>query len=268
MAVAVPAASRNAHPHDHLIQAYTDDVFLARVVADYVGAGLAAGQAAVIIATPAHTQAFTEQLGARGIDVSHALAESRLMLLDAERTLARFMVEGRPDRTAFLGVVAAALDHIRGAGYGTIRLYGEMVDLLWREQLDAALALEQLWNEVVADERLSLLCGYRLDALDRHPQGVLRQVTQCHSRLMPADEPERLEAAVDRAYAEVFGVGADVATLRDLMASHHRRGTAVPPAHAALFALDDLPLTLANDIRTRARRYYRGAPRGGPSPRS
>ncbi len=264
MAVEAPAY-RTTPPCDHLIQAYTDDAFLARVVGDYIGAGLARRAGVVVIATAEHTRAFTDHLAATGIDVAAAIGAGQLLFLDAERTLALFMVEGRPDRATFSSVVTAALDHVRTAGYGSVRLYGEMVDLLWQEQFEATLELERLWNEVLADERLSLLCAYRIDALDRHAKGVLRQVTHCHSRLMPADDPERFEQAVDRAYTEVFGVTGDVAALRKLMLSRHAQGPVVPAAHAALFALDDMPPLIANDIRARARQHYRGETRG-PSP--
>ena len=264
MAVAAPSI-RGSHPCDHLIQAYTDDAYLARVVAEYVGTALGRGDGAVVIATPEHSRALTAQLEGRGVDVAAALDAGQLLVLDAARTLARFMVEGRPDRAAFLGVVATALDHVRAAGHRAIRLYGEMVDLLWQEQLETTLQLEALWNEVLTDERLSLLCAYRIDELDRHTHGILRQVTHCHSRLMPAEDPERFADAVDRAYAEVFGISGEVATLRDLMISRQAPGTALPAAHAALFALDDMPSLLANDIRARARHHYRRAPRGSSS---
>jgi diadenosine tetraphosphatase ApaH/serine/threonine PP2A family protein phosphatase len=177
------------------------------------------------------------------------------------------MVEGRADRTAFFGVVAAALDRVRRAGFRTIRLYGEMVDLLWQDQLEAALELERLWNEALTDERLSLLCAYRIDALDRHAKGVLRQVTHCHSRLLPSDDPERFDEAVERAYAEVFGVTGDVTALRGLMVSRYSQGVAVSAAHAALFALDDMPPLIANDIRARARQHYRRECPGSSSAR-
>lgn len=264
MAEVVPLP-RNAAPCDHVIQTYTDDAFLARVVTDYVAAGLAQRDAVITIATPAHTRAVTDRLAATGIDVSAVVDAGHLLTLDAERTLAGVMVDGGPERTAFLSIMTAALGRVRAPDGHAIRLYGEMVDLMWPEQLEAALTLEGLWNELLADRRLSLLCAYRLDALDRHAKGVLRRVTHCHSRLMPADEPERFEEAVDRAYAEVFGAGGDVATLRALMVSRHSQGPAVPPAHAALFALDDMPPLIANDIRARARQYYR-RPTAGPLP--
>ena len=37
-----------------MTRCYSDDAFLANVVADYLGAGLSRGEAAVVIATPPH----------------------------------------------------------------------------------------------------------------------------------------------------------------------------------------------------------------------
>jgi len=257
MAVVVSEVVRHPSPCDHLIQAYTDDGFLARVVADYVSTGFEQGEAAVIIATRHHVALFSDRLGALGVDVPGAAAASQLVFLDAEQTLGRFMVEGRPDRNRFLAVVATALDSVRSAGYRGIRLYGEMVDLLWGHNLEATIALEQLWNEVIADERLSLFCAYRLDPLGRQVQGVLRQVTHCHSHSLPVQDPERFQRAVDRAYTEVFGVRGDARMLQDLMVERQNLATAMSEAQAAVFALERMPPLIANEVRDRARLHYR-----------
>ena len=108
---------RSPSPCDHHIQAYTDDAFLGKVVAEYVAAGFEQGEAAVLIATPEHTELFSERFAALGIDVPAALRTRQLLFLDADQTLARFMVDGRPDRQMFLSIVATTLDHVRAAGY-------------------------------------------------------------------------------------------------------------------------------------------------------
>jgi hypothetical protein len=64
---------------DHLVQLYTDDDFLARAVAHFVGAGFGVGEAAVIIATPAHLARFLDRLP-EGPD---ALARGQLIAIDA-----------------------------------------------------------------------------------------------------------------------------------------------------------------------------------------
>jgi hypothetical protein len=244
-------------PCDHLIQAYTDDRFLAEVVAEYLAAGFGQGEGAVVIATPAHRALFMEHLLARGIDSAAAVEAGTLLVLDAEATLRQFMVDGAPDRERFFGVVASALDRVRATGCRGIRLYGEMVDLLWRDNLPGTVQLEELWNQVLADTRLSLLCAYRMDPLDARVKGVLRQVTRCHSHLVPVADYGRFADAVNRAYAEVFGVDGDVTALRELMITRAGLSTVMPAAHAAMFALDQLPPVLSSALRKRTQSLYR-----------
>ena len=243
-------------PCDHFVQVYTDDSYLGTVVADYIGTGLEREEGATVVATAEHISLFIDRLTALGVDVPQVAARRRLLFLDAAQTLGRFMVDGQPDRALFLGVVAAALDHVRSSGCRDVRLYGEMVDLLWRTSLEATVELERLWDEVLRDERLSLFCAYRLDPLDRHVRDVLRRITHCHSHLLPAQNQERFEQAIDRAYAEVFGVGADVDVLRELMVNTQNLPTAMREAQAAMFALDIMPEVIAHDVRTRAHRHF------------
>jgi hypothetical protein len=110
---------------------------------------------------------------------------------------------------------------------------------------------------VLKDPTLSLLCAYRLDPVERRVQGVLRRVTRCHSHLLPAEDYEVLEAAVTEAYRDVFGTPSDADALRDLIVKFET-ATTMPPAHAALFALQDLSRSIASDVGARAATYYRG----------
>ena len=44
-----------------------------------------------------------------------------------------------------------------------MRAFGEMVSLLWAEELyEAALRLEQLWNDLIGLRACSLFCAYRM----------------------------------------------------------------------------------------------------------
>jgi hypothetical protein len=253
----MPEPAITPQPCGHLIQTYTDDAFLARVVVGYVAEGLRQGAGAVLVATPEHTNDFIEGLTTSGVDILAAFGARQVLCLDAVRTLGRIVIDGMPDRAAFFSVVTAALGQVRDAGFSSIRVYGEMVDLLWRQSLEATLRLEGFWNEALTDPCLSLLCGYRIDPLDRPRQGLLRQVTQCHTRLLPDEDQERLEHAVDRAYAEVFGSDADVDLLRELLLTSDHVLPPMPKAHATMLALADLPGRIPIDVSERARAYYR-----------
>lgn len=248
---------RTPHPCDHLVQLYTDDAFLARAVAHFVGVGLAQGEAAVIIAIPAHVALFTERLRKAGVDVAAALAREQLLVFDAHACLAAFMVDGTPDRADFFSLVMPVLERARAAGFARIRFYGEMVNLLWDHNLEATVKLEELWNEVLAEQGVCLLCAYRIDNFDRHAhRGVLHQITRCHSHFIPVDDYERLDRAVDRAYADVFGARAETHNLRELMVSTSPPAAQMPSAQVALFALRALPPSIADAVLERTRHYY------------
>src|ERR1051325_4453393 len=86
---------------NHIVQFYEDAGFLAKTVADFVGAGFAADQPAIIIATPEHREAIVDRLSRHGVDVLASRQSGILTLLDAAETLDQFLVNGMPDRDRF-----------------------------------------------------------------------------------------------------------------------------------------------------------------------
>jgi MEDS: MEthanogen/methylotroph, DcmR Sensory domain len=259
MSIAAPYADQLVRPRpcDHLIQLYTDETFLRRVVVEFLSAGLANGEGAVVIATPAHLTLFTEGLRAARLDVTAAETRGQLVLHDADACLARFMVDGMPDRERFCDLVKPVLADLGQSGYSRVRLYGEMVDLLWNHSMPATVALEQLWNEVLAETRVSLLCAYRIDNFDQHIQrGVLHRLTACHSQLIPVEDYDRLERAVSHAYDDVFGASGEAALLRDHVATLCEGNAKMPPAQAALLGLNQVAPLIADSVIERARHHY------------
>jgi len=152
------------NPGHHAVQFYSDDTRLCLSVADFLADGLAAGQPTILIATHDHRQGISDELIARRFDVARLVQAGTMALLDAEDTLARFMVEGRPNPASFKEVVGAIIDRVCWfSGEPVVRAYGEMVDVLWRRgECDAAIELELLWNDLAAQYSFSLLCGYAM----------------------------------------------------------------------------------------------------------
>jgi len=101
---------------------------------------------------------------ARGVDVDRLVAAGDLLLVDAKEMLATFMVDGQPDANLFLEHATKAIERLcRGRKDCTVRAYGEMVDLLWKDDRHvAAIVLEMLWNKLAASASFSLLCGYAM----------------------------------------------------------------------------------------------------------
>ena len=193
-----PAAVAEPHLHDHAVNLYDDEVDLIAAVALHVlDGGLTLGQRIVIVATPAHRAAIDEALTARGADPDELRRSGEYVSLDAAETLARFMVDGRPDPQLFATTIADALASVSGDERPP-RVYGEMVALLWDEgNVLAALDLESMWNDLAAEHDFSLLCGYPMSALERHADlGAVRDVCLLHTGVVPPRRYHALPAPV------------------------------------------------------------------------
>src|SRR5262245_59884775 len=161
---AAPRVGRSGAPDvgPHVVQFYERDAFLVLETARFIGAGLGAGEAAVLIATRPHLDRLEVTLAARGVRLDLVRAQGRYVELDAAETLAQILIDGAPDPVRFADVVGETIERA-AERHARVRAFGEMVALLWAEgRQDAALALEQLWNDLVARLPLSLLCAYPL----------------------------------------------------------------------------------------------------------
>jgi len=144
------------------VQFYSNETCLCSTIATFLGEGFVKGQPAIVIATEAHTTAILEALVERFIDAPSARRAGDLVLLDAKSTLAALTVGGNPDETLLDRQVGDLIRQVLGGRTRTsVRVYGEMVDLLWKEgRADAAIRLEVLWNRLAERYAFSLLCGY------------------------------------------------------------------------------------------------------------
>ncbi len=185
---------------DHFVQFYESDKFLVEAVGGYVGTALEAGDAGIVIATPAHRAGIDRHLTARGLDTPAARAEGRLVVLDAADTLDQFMVGGSPDPDRFAQVVGGLVAKA-ARGRKRLRAFGEMVALLWEDgNRAAAIRLEELWNDLGKVHKFALFCAYPMKALggeaEREPFG---RVCACHTRVVPAEGYAAVPTADGRA---------------------------------------------------------------------
>ena len=164
---------RPEHAHHHAVQFYDDDAFLANVVCGFLSSGLEKGSPGVVIATAPHRKAFTAGLAANGIRPGDARASGRLVMLDARKTLNKIMRGSLPDARQFRAVIGGLIEKsLVGEPNGSVFAYGEMVDLLWKDgNEDGAARLEELWNELAATHRFSLLCAYSMGNFSRASDG-------------------------------------------------------------------------------------------------
>ena len=145
----------------HGVCFYEDSPSLARTVARFIGEGLAASQAAVIVATASHGASIRDQLTAMGVDSQKRIEQGDLLMFDADEVLNRLIVGTRPDAERFECTINPIVDKAAGSRKRLVRIYGEMVDVLWSSgQEQAAVSLEILWQQLIAGRKCALLCGY------------------------------------------------------------------------------------------------------------
>ncbi len=188
-----PAPSwRDAGEREHLAQIYESDDFLVESVANYIQSGMAAGAAAIVIATGGHLDQLRHRWAGEKLDVEAAIRRGQLILLEAKQVLDALMRDGRPDPARFgetvESIVAAATTR-----YPRVVAFGEMVNLLWSDgQLDAAIALEDCWNDLASRHNLTLLCAYHLHGSSTsHHAAPFEAVCSRHSRVIPAESSVR-----------------------------------------------------------------------------
>lgn len=243
-------------PAAHAVQVYRDVDELAASLTRYLAVGFDLGEPAVVIATPEHWARFGERLAESGWDAARIEASGLLFLADAEATLAAVMEGDRPVADRFDAVVGGLIDRVAARFPSRrIRAFGEMVDLLCQCGDPAGAArMEELWNRLARRRAFSLLCGYRLDVFDRKAQvSVLPEICRAHSHVLPADDPERLERAVDAALEEALGPQAE--QVHAALGQQPRRKH-VPSAQLALMWVSSQMPRSAEGILESARAHY------------
>jgi MEDS: MEthanogen/methylotroph, DcmR Sensory domain len=242
--------------HRHLVQFYdADPDALIRTVARFIEEGLERDEAAIVIATPEHVDGLLAALPAS----ADPTRSRRLVVLDAQATLDRFMVDGNPDWELFEKTVGGALRSLRRANDdGAVRAYGEMVGLLWASgRPEAAVRLEHFWNVLLDEGNAKLFCGYPIDVFgsEFHGQRV-HDILCTHSHVIDSGTVSTMEAALGRAVEEVLG--AEALASRDAAERPAAAGWGVlPKIEASILWLREKQPAYADEILSRARSYYR-----------
>jgi signal transduction histidine kinase len=191
----------------HSVQFYQDDAFFIDELTRFIGTALITGDAVIVIATKAHRDGLAQGLRSRGFDARNT--SDRFVMLDASETLATFMRDGRPDAGLFTETIGALLRKMSSNERGQARhisAFGEMVALLWAQgNAEAAIRLEQLWNNVAETHSFSLRCAYPISGFDRdqHSAAFLKICAE-HSQIIPVEsytalvsEEERLRTIIN-----------------------------------------------------------------------
>ncbi|HEX3771875.1 MAG TPA: ATP-binding protein [Polyangiaceae bacterium] len=244
----------------HVAQFYESEEFLIDAVDRFVRGGLEAGDGIMLVATRPHLDALASRLDTT-TTMRDAVATGRAVLLDADDTLAQILVDGVPDPGRFRRVVAQGVERcVRGCGaprgvrLPRVRAFGEMVDVLCRDgRHQAAVRLEELWNQAADVHALSIFCGYAMSGFTS-AEGTARfgEVCDQHDMVLPADVSGSLRDVatfareIARLQQQVHALRSEARTLAETTASLR---VALERAEHTSRVRDNLLAAVAQELR-------------------
>jgi hypothetical protein len=167
-------------PCGHIVYPYTNESQFAEAVGLFAGAGLRDGESALLVMEESHCEPIRKQLRGNGLDVAELETSGRLICKNAQALLETFLFDGIIDEDAFKTNVGWLIDKAKTSSpNGQVRVFGEMVDLLWMPNPEATRRLEELWNDVIKLHSVPLLCAYSLGGL--RPDVLPVSLLACHS---------------------------------------------------------------------------------------
>ena len=163
-----------------MVEFFDRDDQVLRSIETFLRAGLADYSSLIVIAARSRLDALQARVGHF---LDFAGRDERYFPVAAEEMLARFMVEGWPDRARFREAVGVLVEKAGGTMRRPVRAYGEMVALLVAQgNTEAALRLEHLWNDFIKQRSVVLLCAYPRSIFGSSDD--LRTLSDAHSHVI------------------------------------------------------------------------------------
>jgi MEDS: MEthanogen/methylotroph, DcmR Sensory domain/Histidine kinase-like ATPase domain len=167
-------------------------------VAEFVQRSLDDGHLTAVITTQSTITAIDLTLRHHGTDPDRARADGRLICFDAHDTLATLRTPTGLDWDAVTSLAETLISAAHRQGR-TVRLYGEMVALVWTNgEPELAVQLEQHWSRLAATHGFEVLCAYPADAaLTQHHTDEINAICEAHDtrrRELPDSGPLDIRA--------------------------------------------------------------------------
>jgi len=169
----------------HIGQVYRNKEQFALTVSHFIAQGLRRDEAVLVMARPAQWSALVARLATSPeVDLVDAVMKGQLRTIDADVNLSICMRGDVPQWECFQESIVIVQSRKR---FGTVRIYSEMTDILWHNRKrDAAVRLEEFWNELMRGHAFSLLCAFHADDADRNAyNAAFNCVCKAHTHLLP-----------------------------------------------------------------------------------
>jgi hypothetical protein len=168
-------------PSGHLVYPHTDAAHLAEAVGLFASAGLRQGDAVILIMSASHCKPIRERLQREGYDLQELESNGQLVCASAEELIPTYLMDGIIDEHRFKTNFGAMIEKAKSFNgkRRPVRVFGEMVDLLWQSNPRITQHIEELWNEVIETHSVPLLCAYSLAGIK--PGVFPDSLMACHS---------------------------------------------------------------------------------------
>jgi len=181
----------NPQPSAHIVYSYTDEAQLADAVCLFASAGIRKVEAVLLVLSEAHYEPVRERLTRQGFNLEDLESTGHLACENARSLLGTFMFDGIIDEHKFKTTIGGMIETAKAGNTNgkkrQVRVFGEMVDLIWTRNPKAAARLEELWNEVISAHSVPLLCAYSLSGTRNT---LSEQVLSCHSHAIRGERVE------------------------------------------------------------------------------
>jgi len=179
-------------PHCHEVAFCQDEASLVGSYAAYIQSALQNGHAVIMVAIEPHRTGVVSRLERDGLGVTGAIANGSLILSDASDALLRLMDDDMPERTRCSTLVGSLFER---AANGIKRKHGRVVFcggiaplLLSSGNVEGAIRLEQLWDEITRGYGMHTLCGYvRSTSENIESSPLLKRICAVHSAVHGAE---------------------------------------------------------------------------------
>lgn len=172
----------NPHPCGHIVYPYTDENLVEQAVTLFASSGLRDGEGVILIMTDDHGDLIKLRLRMEGYNIAAYERSGQLTCVTTADLLARFMMDGTLNEELFRSTISGFIDRARASvstgPRGKVRIFGEMVSQLRGTDLTATTRLEELWNQIINEHAVSLLCTYALHNADDH---IPKALIELHS---------------------------------------------------------------------------------------
>lgn len=180
----------NPPPGSHIVYPYTDEGLVGQAVCLFASSGLRANEGVVLIMSRDHCEPIRLRLQLEGLNPETYERSGQLICVESETLLAAFMAGGRLNEELFRRTVGELVERARGSSECPrgVRVFGEMVSQLRGSNGPATERIEELWNDVIQQYSIPLLCTY---CLHSDSEQLERRLCELHTHNVESPDTRR-----------------------------------------------------------------------------